>query len=70
MSFGVWQIILIIFFVLIVPYFPSIFVLRKAGWSGWGYLLFLVPLVNLVWLWVFAFGHWPNIVRDDRPHPT
>lgn len=69
MSFGVWQLILILLF-LILPYVPSIWVLRKAGHSGWLYLLFLIPLVNIVWLWVFAFGHWPNVESDGRPHST
>jgi uncharacterized membrane protein YhaH (DUF805 family) len=32
---------------------------RKAGFSGWWSLLMLIPLVNIVMIWVFAFVQWP-----------
>ena len=34
-------------------------VLSRAGFSGWWALLALVPILNLVMLWVFAFIDWP-----------
>lgn len=40
--------------------------LRKAGFSGLWSLLLIVPLVNLVALWVFAFMTWP-VDDPDRP---
>ncbi len=40
-------------------------VLRRAGYSPWWALLVLVPLVNLVALWVFAYVRWPAI--DEAP---
>lgn len=52
---------------LIMAIFVAIFlipiskVLRRAGWNGWLCLLWLIPLVNVVMLWVFAFGRWPAI---------
>lgn len=39
-------------------------VLRRAGYSSWWALLVLVPLVNLVALWVFAYVRWPAIDGD------
>jgi hypothetical protein len=39
-------------------------VLRRAGYSPWWALLVLVPLVNLVALWVFAYVRWPAIDGD------
>lgn len=36
-----------------------VFILRKAGYSGWLVLLGLIPLVNLVLFFVFAFSEWP-----------
>jgi threonine/homoserine efflux transporter RhtA len=66
MSYGIWQMNMIVLYLalfLALPYLPSIWVLRKAGRSSWGYLLFLIPIVNIIWLWVFAFGHWPNVVE-------
>ena len=34
-------------------------IIVKAGYDGWWSLLALVPLVNIVALWVFAFSEWP-----------
>jgi hypothetical protein len=36
---------------------------RKAGYPRWLALLLLVPLVNVVLVWIFAFATWPA-VRD------
>jgi len=34
-------------------------ILHKAGYSGWWSLLMLIPIVNIVMIWVFAFSDWP-----------
>jgi len=34
-------------------------IVGKAGYSGALSLLVLVPLVNIILLWVFAFSKWP-----------
>ncbi|WP_017462169.1 hypothetical protein [Dyella ginsengisoli] len=34
-------------------------IVRKAGYPGVFSLLMLVPIVNLVMLWRFAFSTWP-----------
>lgn len=41
-------------------------ILRRAGYPGWWALLALVPLVNLVALWVFAYTRWPAIDGSNR----
>ena len=59
--------IIIIFIILTIVIFPVILVsriLNKAGFSGWLSLISLVPVINLIFLWVFAFIDWPNI--DQR----
>ena len=35
--------------------------IAKAGFSPWWALLGVVPLVNLVMLWVFAYAKWPAL---------
>ncbi|MDR7132820.1 hypothetical protein J2X06_000019 [Lysobacter niastensis] len=40
-------------------------IVSKAGFPGPLSLLALVPLVNVVLLWVFAFARWP--VERDAP---
>ena len=34
-------------------------IFKKAGYSFWMALLMIIPLVNLIWLIVFAFTTWP-----------
>jgi FHA domain len=34
-------------------------IIRRAGYSGWWVLILLVPVVNIVMVWVFAFSNWP-----------
>lgn len=52
-----WVIILLI---LAVWIWLPVRILHKAGYSGWWCLLGLVPIVNIIMLWVFAFADWPN----------
>jgi hypothetical protein len=37
---------------------PVAQILHRTGFSRWLALLVLVPLLNLVALWIFAFGSW------------
>lgn len=47
-------------------YIPACFVIaRKAGYPGWYSLLMLVPVLNLVLIYYFAFATWP-IEQPDR----
>ena len=46
--------------VLIVTGIPVRQILLRTGFSQWWTLLVLVPLVNLVALWIFAFSNWPQ----------
>jgi len=39
---------------------PIMEVIHKAGYSRVWILLWFVPLVNIVFLWIFAFSRWPS----------
>jgi hypothetical protein len=54
---SVWHWLLVI--VLLTFYIPAWRIVSKAGFHGALSLLLLVPLVNIVMLWVFAFVPWP-----------
>ena len=58
-SFSIWHwlIILIWLAVFIVPAWR---IVAKAGFPGALALLAIIPLVNIVMLWVFAFVKWPH----------
>ena len=47
--------------VLILYFIPIVKILHKAGYSGWWSMLMLVPLVNFIMIYVFAFADWPSL---------
>ena len=47
--------IVVLFFVLIPPYWM---IFKKAGFSPWLSLLMLIPLVNIILLYVVGFSDW------------
>ena len=60
-SLGTWLLIALVILVLIVWAFVAVFgrILNRAGYSRWWLLTMLVPVLNLIMLWVFAFANWP-----------
>jgi hypothetical protein len=54
--------ILVAAIIFVVPLWK---IVTKAGFQGAWALLALVPLVNIVALWVFAFSKWPT----ERTNP-
>jgi hypothetical protein len=53
------------FFALIIMIVPFWRIISKAGYNGAWALLAIVPLVNLIMLYVFAFNTWPS--EQSRP---
>ena len=49
-------ILLVILAITILPFWK---IFSKAGYSGAWSLLMLVPLVNVLAIWIFAFSDWP-----------
>lgn len=52
---------LIVVAVLVLYFIPVVKILRKAGYSGWWSLILLIPLVNIIMIYVFAFADWPAL---------
>jgi len=40
-------------------------ILNRAGYSGWWAITILIPVVNLIMIWIFAFFRWPAIKTKD-----
>ena len=57
-SFSVWHFIILLFWIGLVLV-PGWVIAKKAGYRGAWALLLLVPLVNLLVIWVFALARWP-----------
>lgn len=43
---------------------PIMEIIHKAGYSRIWILMWFVPLVNIVFLWIFAFSRWPASSRS------
>jgi hypothetical protein len=41
-------------------------ILRKAGFDCWWVLVLLVPTVDIVMIWFFAFIRWPTLPADIK----
>lgn len=41
-------------------------IVGKTGLSRWWTLCLLIPYVNVIMLWIFAFAEWPSI----KKHPN
>jgi hypothetical protein len=49
---------------------PMWFIWKKAGFSPWLSLLFVLPLVNLIMLYVLAFSEWKVAPVGQQPYPA
>jgi hypothetical protein len=58
-SFSIWHWLIVIIW-LVAFMVPAWRITKEAGFSGALSLLLLVPLVNVIAIWVFAFVKWPH----------
>ncbi len=56
----IWLIVAVLFLV------PSVKILHRTGHSGWWVVLWLVPVVNLIFLWIFAYTRLPAFERREE----
>lgn len=66
MWFGGHWLFMLLWVAIILPPFWQIF--SKAGFSGWLSLLMLIPLANLVVLYIVAFAEWPALKPTVGQH--
>jgi hypothetical protein len=64
--FSVWD--FIIFIISLISILLFWLIAKKAGYSGWWVLTMIIPLVNLIMVWAFAFAEWP--VEHGPPRVT
>lgn len=61
-----------IFFFILLPIFIAFTlwlgskILEKAGLDKKWVFCLLIPVVNMLMIWAFAFTNWPNIKDDDE----
>jgi hypothetical protein len=54
---------------LVITMIPYWFIWKKAGFSPWLSLLLLIPLLNLVMLYVLAFSDWKVVPVAQLQQP-
>ncbi|GGH50115.1 hypothetical protein GCM10010975_02840 [Comamonas phosphati] len=59
-----WLTMLLGAVVIVLPFWR---IFAKAGFSGWLGLLMIVPMANLIALYVLAFSNWPISKRAGKP---
>ncbi len=41
-------------------------ILEKAGLDKKWVFCLLIPVVNIIMIWAFAFSNWPNLKNNDK----
>jgi hypothetical protein len=62
---SIWHWLVILIVGLFLWAFAAIFgrILHRAGYSRWWMLTILVPIVNVIMVWIFAFAQWPVLSK-------
>lgn len=55
---------------LVVFIISRIFIVRRAGLSGWWAILWCIPIVGWFFKVWFAFADWPNVKGPSKPKAT
>ena len=58
-GFGVWETIFIIIPISILIVLPYWKIFSKAGFSSWWSLSLLLPIINILVIYILAFSRWP-----------
>jgi hypothetical protein len=66
---GMWPwpfgpLVMLVFAALVIV--PFWFIFGKAGFPRWLSLLMVVPIANIVMLYVLAFSAWPSLEEKNR----
>ena len=63
MSIWHWFIVTLYIAIFVVPIAK---ILSRVGLSGWWSILAVIPLANIIFLWVFAFIRWPALPEESN----
>lgn len=64
----------IVFYILLGVLFLCILwagarILEKAGFEPTMVLFLLIPVINIIMIWYFAFTDWPNLQSENQQEP-
>jgi len=55
--------------IIVLSVWPYARILRRLGYSPWPCVLVIIPLVNIIFVWVLAYANWPAL-RGAALGPT
>jgi hypothetical protein len=60
---SIWQIIIILFMLGLSVAWTLLLarIIGKAGFNKWWAIVTLIPGLNIIFVWVFAFSKWPSL---------
>ena len=67
-TISIWTVLLIVVMVLPVWFFAL--TAKKAGYAPWWALLGLVPVLNVIVLYLFAYREWPALSSQATARET
>lgn len=57
---SIWHWLLVLILNVILPFIPAKRILERTGFNQWWAVLYVIPFVSLIALFVFAYSEWPR----------
>jgi hypothetical protein len=64
-SLSIWHWVFVLF-ILATSIVPAWLIVKKAGYAGPLALLTWIPLLNIIFLWIFALSDWPVTKKAEQ----
>jgi ABC-type Fe3+ transport system permease subunit len=61
-SISIWQGLIVIFFIVALG-IPIARILTRIGYSKWWTIVYFIPFVNIIGIWILAYSRWPAVDR-------
>ena len=61
-SLSIWHLLIYIFFIVVLG-IPIARILTRIGYSKWWTIVYFIPFVNIVGIWILAYSRWPAVDR-------
>lgn len=64
-SMSLWHWFILIFFIVALGV-PIAKILGRLGFSKWWTIVYFIPFVNIVGIWILAYVRWPAVNREQE----
>jgi hypothetical protein len=67
-SMSLWHWFILIFFIVALGV-PIAKILGRLGFSKWWTIVYFIPFVNIVGIWILAYVRWPAVNPEQERRP-